>query len=148
MGRQARAILPHLATCNDLFCNYDVTKLTGQGNIKRNHRCADKKELCKRIFLRYLHILFADFVMGGKTFLLPSKRHCEIRFQRMRLASIKHNIANGVLDNLDLLASDRQFYEIVFTIKRGKRFMNKPLHISHHLRDKIIEKASTGYKYC
>jgi hypothetical protein len=140
--------MPHLISANNLFCNFDMKKLTGKGNIKRTYKCADKTTLAKQIFLRYLYIMFADFLEGGKTFLFPSKKYMEIRMRRIPADQFVKARKAGAYRNVDVIASGQICYEPVLCFRQCGRTMQDPIKLSNEFRDLIAWKVNTGYKYC
>lgn len=139
---------PHLISCNNLFCNFDMTKLTGKGNIKRTYKCADKTALAKQIFLRYLHILFTDFLKGGKTFTFPGERYLELRMARIPRHQFIMARSRGAYQDVDIVMSEQGCYEPVLTYKIRGQLMERNVKLSHNFRQMIIDKVNTGYKYC
>lgn len=144
----ARGNLPHLVTCNNLFCNYDMKKLTGKGNIKRTHKCADKNALAKQIFLRYLYLMFEDLVQGGKTIMLPSKKYFEIRMRRIPPAQFIKARQLGALSEVDILATGGCAYEPILVFRSYGRLINKPIRLSGYFKEIMLERMNSGYKYC
>lgn len=140
--------LPHLITISDLYVNYNVDKLRGDGNIKRKYKCEDKKALAKKIFLRYLYILMIDMIKGGTTFIMPSRQFLELRWKQMKNWSLQRAIQTGAFQELDILKSGRKFYEMVMSWKsRGLKYERK-VKLSRNFEDMVIEKVNTEYKYC
>jgi hypothetical protein len=140
--------LPHIVTISDLFCNYDVRKLKGDGNIKRKYKCEDKKALAKKIFLRYLYILMCDMVEGGKTYIFPFKRHIELRFRILPDAQFKTALRKGAYEDLDALASNFKCYEMIMVYQQGLHYRQRLVKLSKNFIDRMVEKMNTGYKYC
>ncbi len=140
--------LPHLITISDLFCNFDVTKLKGDGNIKRKYKCEDKKALAKKIFLRYLYILILDMIDGGKTFVFPYKKYLELRFRTIPTPQFKAALRAGAYEEVDVLKSNFKCYEMVMTYKWRVWRIERVVKLSHNFRQLIVDKINTGYKYC
>jgi len=138
----------HLIKNEDLFSTYDVKTLTGKGNIKRTYKCADKKELTRRIFLRYLHIMLTDLLQGGKTFIFPTKWYLELKMRRIPHQDFIKARKAGAFEDLDVLMSDRMHYEPILSYKRGGKPYAQVVKLSKNYLDIIIEKVNTGYKYC
>lgn len=140
---------PHLIRCNDLFWNFNMKKLTGKGNIKRVYKCQDKKALAKQIFLRYLYILFTDFLQGGKTFIFPGRNTMEMRMTRIpRDKFINARKAGKYLD-VDVIMSQQLCYEPVLTYKKRDGMQkHSAIKLSNDFRQLLIDKVNTGYKYC
>src|ERR1041385_8687903 len=105
--------LPHIVTIGDLFCNFDVTTLTGKGNIKRKHKCADKKALVRKIFMRYMDILITDLIEGGKVFTFPTQAFTELRMARIPDIQFQRARQVGAYEDVDILISQRKCYELV-----------------------------------
>lgn len=143
-----RATLPHLITTNDLFCNFDMKKLTGEGNIKRAHHCADKKSLAKRILLQYLYVMFEDLVQGGKTFMLPSRRYGELKIRRIPDILFKRTRQKGYHQDIDVIQSGMVGYEPILVYKSYGRIVNTPVRLSAHFKEILLEKTNSGFKYC
>lgn len=140
--------LPHVVTCNDLFCNFDMKKLTGKGNIKRAHKCADKNALAKRIFLKFMYIMFEDMVQGGKSFVLPSQRYFELRIRRIPHADFVRLRQRGILEEVDIIHTGGMAYEPVLVFRKYGRLVARKVRLSQHFRDIMVEKMNSGYKYC
>lgn len=140
--------LPHIVTVNDLFCNFDINKLKGKGNIKRTYKCADKKSLMKKIFLTYLAKMFDKFLEGGQVFQFPGHNRCTLQFRRMKDSTLKKQRASGYLNDLDLLMSRFSHYEPVVQYRVGGLLFIKPVKLSKNYKQQIIDKVNTGYKYC
>ncbi len=140
--------LPHLVTANDIFCNFNVDKLKGEGNIKRKYKCADKMTLVKKIFLRYLFLLMTDMVEGGKVFLFPNRKHMELRFRRIPDHYFKRARQAGTLMDVNILMTEFKFYELVLSYKIAGVLYERPIKLNKAFMNRIIEKANTGFKYC
>lgn len=138
----------HLVTNTDLFVGFDMKKLTGKGNIKRTYKCADKNALARQIFLRYLHIMFTDFLEGGKTFLFPSKKYLELRMRRIPRQQFIRARASGAYENVDIIASQQLCWEPVLCFRVRNKLIESPVKLSHNFRERVVEKINTGYKYC
>ncbi len=140
---------PHLITVVDLFCNFDVKKkLTGKGNIKRTYKCEDKNTLARKIFLRYLYIMFTDFLEGDKVFTLPTRKYMEIRMRRIPQAQFISARKVGNYADVDILASNQMCYEAVITYKVRGVLIDSMVKVSKQLRKIVVNKVNTGYKYC
>ena len=139
---------PHLVTVTDLFCNFDSKKVHGKGNIKRRYKCADKRALIKKIFLRYLAILFTEFLQGGSTFVFPGPKHFELRFRLKRDDWFKKDLAAGKLAGVDPMMTGFKYYEPVMFYKVGERVYMREVKLSEKYRNMVMNKANTGYKYC
>lgn len=138
----------HLVASDDLFCNFDLTKLTGKGNIKRIYKCADKNTLAKQIFLRYLHILFTDFMQGGKVFILPNRSYMELRMRRIPHTQFINARKNGKYADVDIIMSQQLCYEPVLAYKVRGAFYETPVKVSSNFREILVEKVNTGFKFC
>lgn len=138
----------HLVTNNDLFDCFDMKKLTGKGNIKRTYKCADKKSLAKQIFLRYLHIMFTDFLEGGKTFMFPAKKYLELRMRRIPRERYINARKAGHFQDVDILISQQLCWEPVLCYRIRGCLFEVPVKLSDNFRVQMIEKINTGYKYC
>ena len=141
-------VLPHLVTIDDLFCNFDYTKFKGEGNIKRKYKCADKKALVRKVFMRYMQILITDIIQGGKVFIFPTQRFMELRMRRLPMEQFIAARQSGAYAGVDILMSDRKCYELVVSYKYHNLPIEKCVKLSHNYRDMIVEKINTGYKYC
>lgn len=140
--------LPHLIRTTDLFCNYDVTKLIGKGNIKRKYKAKDKKALVNKIFLRYLHIMFSDIIEGGKEFVFPSSCITTLHMGRIQKKQLITARNHGAFRDLDLLKSNFTCYELLINFNIGKSKFKMPMRLSHNYRERMVEKMNDGYKYC
>lgn len=141
-------LLPHLVTIDDLFCNFDYTKFKGKGNIKRTYKCADKKALVRKVFMRYMQILVTDMLQGGKVFIFPTPKFMEMRMRRLSDRQFIAARQSGAYSEVDILISERKCYELVVSYKVSKLPVEKCVKLSHNYRDMIVEKINTGYKYC
>ena len=139
--------LPHIITISDLFCNFDVNKLKGKGNIKRTHKCEDKKALAKKIFLRYLFHLFTEMIKGGQAFLFPYKNYMELSIQIMPDHMFKRARQVGAYRDVDVLKSNFRHYEFMLRYKRYDRMRKCYVKLSNNFRRQMIEKVNEGYKY-
>ncbi len=140
--------LPYLMNISDLFCNFNLDKLKGKGNIKRKYKCADKTALMKRIFLHYMKLLIEDMILGHKVFIFPTKKHMELVFKEIRPEALKKYLQGGSYPGLDILMSNRKCYELYITYHRRGIHFGQPLKLSENFRTKIIDKINTGFKYC
>jgi hypothetical protein len=140
--------LPHVVTISDLFCNFDVNKLKGDGNIKRKYKCEDKKALVKKIFLRYLYHLIYNMVEGGKTLILPSRKYVQLSFKPMKQAFFKRCLQKGYYQDVDILMSNFKFYELMVTYSFAGKYMTRPVKLSPNFVSQLINKVNTGYVYC
>lgn len=145
---QLNQVPAYVWRCKDLFCNFDVKLLKGKGNIKRNHHCADKSELTRRIFLRYLQIMFTDFLQGGKTFSFPGRKYLELRMREMKNSHFIAARRAGAYLDVDILLSNRKHYECVLTRKFYGAFKHTVVKLSQDLRGMIVTRVNEGYKYC
>lgn len=141
-------IYPHIATILDLFYNYDVTRLTGKGNIKRTYKCQDKAKLVRQVFLRFMEIMFDDFIEGGKVFTLPCKRYSEFRFKEIDQHIFKASRKLGVYKDVDILMTRGRHYQIVMNHKGRGEFQTCQVALCKPLTARIIEKVNNGHKYC
>lgn len=140
--------LPHIITCNDLFCNFDMTKLTGQGNIKRAHKCADKRALAKQIFMRVMCLMIEDLIEGGNTFMLPSRKYFELRIRRIPKEGFQRLRQAGYMQEIDIVTTGGHAYEPVLVFKRYGQMITRPVRLSKNFREKLAEKMNSGYRYC
>ena len=150
MIKQKTLYSPHLLSANDLFCNFDLDKVKGKGNIKRTYKCADKKKLTKKIFFRFLCLLFDDLILGNKIFVFPYKFYTCLRMRVIPRNVLANARKKGMLTNVDPLISNFQSYEPVITYKPygALRWFNSPVVVSKNYKASIAEKVNTGFKYC
>lgn len=139
---------PHIMTINDVFCGYDITKLKGKGNIKRKYKCADKKALLRKIFLRYLYIMISDMLDGGKVFVMPSRHFAELKMKRIPDSQFKLARQAGKYSDIDILMSGQKCYEMVLIYKYRGMFREAPMKLSQNFKQQLVDKVNTGYKYC
>lgn len=139
--------LPHIVTISDLFCNFDVGKLKGKGNIKRTYKCEDKKALAKKIFLRYMFHLFTELIKGGKVFLFPYKNYMELSIHIIPDSHFKRARQKGVYRDVDLLKSNFRHYEFMLRYTRYGRVERSYVKLSNNFRQQMIDKVNEGYNY-
>lgn len=139
---------PHLITTNDIFALFDVDKVKGRGNIKRIYKCSDKKALTRKIFLRYLHILMESLVEGGRTFILPTRQHMEMRWRTIPNRKFKLARSFGQYADVDVVASGFVHYELIMYYKHAGRTFTVPIRFHQSLKSRLVERVNSGYKYC
>jgi hypothetical protein len=139
--------LAHVITNKDLFCNFDVKKVKGKGNIKRIYKCEDKKQLTEKIFLRYFYMLILYMIEGNRTFVFPYKKFVSLHFRVVPERRIKLLLQDGYLKDIDFLASNFKMYELVI----GYYFRNMVIHqyvkLSPNFLQLLHEKINTGHIY-
>jgi len=139
---------PHLTTINDLFNDFKVEKVRGEGNVKRKYKCSDKKALARKIFLRYLYHLMCGMMEGGTVFSFPMRATMELRWRRIPDYSFKKARAAGKLSEVDIVMTDRTCYELGLFYKLKNVQIFKPVKLSKNFYDMFITKVNTGFKYC
>ena len=138
----------HLITTPDLFCNFDVKKLKGKGNIKRIYRCRDKKHLAENIFLRYLYMLMLYMIeQGDKTFIFPHKRFMSLHFRVVPQQRIKDNLKVGKLTDIDMLQSNFKSYEMVVSYYYKGLIIHQYVKLSANFLQLLHKKISEGFIY-
>lgn len=138
----------HLVTTEDLFENFDMTELTGKGNLKRTYKCADKKTLAKKIFLRFFQIMIDDMLKGGVQFVFPERQYFALQFKRLVGDQFKKVRKAGGFKDVDFLTSSFTGYMLNATYLKGTRQIYDTVRLSDGLTQKITEKTNEGYKYC
>lgn len=140
---------PHLVTMGDLFDSFDVTKLKGEGNIRKIYKCCDKNALARKIFFRYLHTVFTRMCQGGVVFEWSHVHTTmQIGWQRQPDKAFKNSLKWGNYKGVDVLASNFTNYELRLRFMSKGKLLRLPVVLSNNYRKIVIDKINSGYKYC
>jgi hypothetical protein len=135
----------HIITGIDLFSYYDVTTLTGTGNLRKTYGRKDKRDLVVSVFNVYFAEMLDIFVKGNIVFNFPDKYESKIFFKDLPLEIIQKAKSKGRLKYLDPLESGFQAAIPIFSTKNkfNTRYTTCSAYMSESYQRVFYNKLNT-----
>lgn len=134
----------HIITLKDLFSYYNVTKLTGKGNLRMIYGRKDKRDLVVTIFNVYIAELFDVFIEGGLVFNFPDSNPPKMTFKQVSEDVVRKARGKGKLKMLDPLGSNFKGVETVIKVPSKEAFYTYQVILSKNFQQKIYDKLNAG----
>lgn len=140
----------HCFTTLDLFDNFDLSSVSLTRKItKGTHRKDTKKEFVSAVFMYCLYLIILDIIENNVTFVIPLFGNQEACFYVKTFDGehFKKAYKKGKFMGIDFLNTNFKGYQIYiqYTYKGGVR--EKPIYISHKLKDLFYENINNGKQY-
>ena len=132
----------HIITLKDIFAYYDVTKLTGKGNLRITYGRKDKRDLVISIFNVYIAEMFDEFIEGEFVFNFPDKKGAKMLFKQVSSDIVKLGKANGKLKLLDPIASNFLSAQTILRLTSKNAFYDSSVLVSENFQKKIYNKLN------
>lgn len=134
----------NLVTVEDIFDGYDLTLVTGNGNIKRIYKCADKSILVKKIFVKYINILLENLIENNTAFLFPTRTFFVMQIRRIPDSQFKKARQAGAYRDVDILKSNFRGYEFCtkYSLKGNRK--EDVVKVGKKHLTKLIDKTNEG----
>lgn len=146
--REYQRAFGYAINAQQLFAKFPTKKM----KIKRNeclekYRC-HRRDLATRIFKEAYKQVLTDIVDNNITFQLPGKLgSAEIRMKAHKGEEFMFLRKLGKYLNIDFLKSNFTGYQIYFFRNYDGYTIEKPIYLTHQLRDKIVENTNNGKVY-
>ena len=142
----------HCLNTTQLFLTFPLKKLrfkfrdlVEDPDIKELQR----RQLCANIFRESVKLVINDIVDNDAQFLLPGelyKSYLKMKvFEKKDFLKVRSKYSK--FSNIDPYASNFRGYQIYLFMKKGERTIEKPIYVSHTIRDKIVEYTNNGKQY-
>lgn len=127
----------HIITLKDIFAYYDVTKLTGKGNLRMIYGRKDKRDLVVSIFNVYIAEMFDKFVEGGFVYNFPDRNESKLLFSIVPSHIVKKSKAEGKLKKLDTRATNNTGIKTVLRLASTNAFYDSSVLLSENFQNRI-----------
>lgn len=136
-----------LYTVNDLFANFDVEKIKGQGNLARQYKFKDKKHLATKIFTTAFKMAMDDVIDGDVEIRISEKYDAFITMESVDRADIKKTLRHGNYADVDLLQSNFKLWRPMMVDKTNAANIKIQICVDESRKERITEKTNQGYSY-
>lgn len=130
-------------------CAFNVPQLLYNLNKKKlTFSTTNKISIASTVFIYSVKLILDDIIDNNVTFNLPTgARKCNIHMRRIKGEAFKKLVQSGKWPNLDILSSYFTGYEIDIYMKRRTHIDQRTIYIDNRLKQRIIDKANTGFQY-
>jgi len=127
----------HIITMKDMFSYYDVTTITGKGNLRITYGRKDKRDLAVSIFNVYIAELFDVFIQGGIIFNMPSLVDAKMMFKTVPKEHVAKARSEGKLKALDPMNTGFTGICTVVRLKHNNVYYDTGVFLSENFQKTI-----------
>ena len=107
------------------------------------------RSLCGHVLCYLLYLIILDIIENNVTFELPlvGNKEARIYVKCFQDDDFMRMYAGGKFLGIDFIASEYKGYQIHYQWKRGHFYKEKPIYISHTIKDWFYYKINKGKQY-
>lgn len=144
-------------TALDIFDNFDTNRVKMPKDIANNKKDKNRKdrrdsikEYFAYMFAYLLYLIVLDIVQNNVTFVLPilNKKEGCFYVKSFEGEDLQIKMQHGRFEGIDVVASDFKAYQIYYQyVTSTGDVREKPIYISHNVKDIFYENINKGKKY-
>ena len=133
----------------DLFETFNIKQLKiKKTTIAKKYGCDRKQMFCSKVLMYCMGLILLDVIENNVTFMFPTEpRESCIYVKSFTGKTFQKLYSKGKFAGIDFLSSNFTGYQLYFRYKAKDTFREKPIYISHTLRDKFYENINNGKVY-
>lgn len=137
-------------TTKELYQDTNPSKWNITNRFAQKHGAIDRFIFCGYVLVYFFYLVFLDMIENNITFEFPrvGTRYATMYIKCFQDEEFRRLYSGGAFLGIDFLKSEFKGYHIIYRWQNGKNyFKEKPVYISHNIKNWFYSKINQGKQY-
>lgn len=140
----------HCISSFELFRKFNRSKIKRKyKQYLKEYKADNKQQLAAKIFNYCFYLILLDIIKNNIIFALPNVfgKDSEIAMKTFEGEEFKRLYRKGKFNDVDFVLSNFKGHQIFYNYECKSGTKEKPIYVSHNLRDQITQNTNAGKSY-